>query len=507
MLQPQVFKANDIRGVVGAEWDAQGAAALGAAFVSAFGLAGKEFVLGRDMRTSGVGLSAAFAQSAIRSGASPVDISLASTDEVWYASGALGLPGVQFTASHNPCDYNGVKFCLPGAAPITPELMAAIREQALNGRPLPDAPTPGRMTSRDILPDYAAYLHRLVDCSDVHGLKIVVDAGNGMAGHTTAAVLGPLDVEVIGLYLDLDGSFPNHPPNPLDPANLVDARRAVVEHGADIGLVFDGDADRCFIIDEHGEVVNPSAITALVARDVLAREPGAAIVVNSITSKAVADVVAAAGGRLVVSPVGHTHIKAHMAAEHAVFGGEHSAHYYFREFWGADTGMVAALTVLAMVGRTGLSVSQLVADLPSYSSSGEINTHVSDPKAVMKDVADTFCYGGGDGSNGLVGRESSSWSQGPFEPSPDINSGTVRLAHETDATVEENKARGTVPTPTSPPKITWSDGLRIDGPGWWVSVRESNTEPLLRLNVEAADEPTMAALRDRALAIIRKEPA
>ncbi len=445
MLQPQIFKANDIRGVVGDEWDLDGARALGAAFVSAFALDGKSFVMGHDMRTSGPQLAAAFAGGATRGGADIVDAGLVSTDELWFASGFLGLPGVQFTASHNPARYNGVKFCLPNAAPITPELMRAIRE--LSGQELPPAATPGQVKARDMLPDFVGYLHELVDLGGVHGLRVVVDAGNGMAGLTAPAVFGPLDVDLIGLYLDLDGSFPNHPPNPLEPANLLAARRAVVDHDADLGLVFDGDADRCFIIDAHGNVVSPSDITALVARDVLAREPGAAIVVNTITSRVVADTVAAAGGHLVVSAVGHTSVKAHMAQENAVFGGEHSAHYYFREFWRADSGLVAALTVIGIMARSGKSIAELAAELPAYADSGELNTAVADPKAVMAAVADAFPDGA----------------------------------------------------------ASYPDGLFVAGDGWWVSVRESNTEPLLRLNVEAADEATMASLRDRALAVIKKE--
>ena len=281
-------------------------------------------------------------------------------------------------------------------------------------------------------------------------LKVVVDAGNGMAGHTTPAVLGPLDVEVVGLFTELDGSFPNHPPNPLEPANLVDAQAAVREHGADLALVFDGDADRCFIIDEHGEVVSPSVVTALIAQAELAHEAGGAIVVNTITSRGVAEVVAAAGGRVVISAVGHTRMKAKMAEHHAIFGGEHSAHYYFREFWGADTGMLAGLHVLALMGRSGRPISELAAELPHYAASGEINSTVDDPKAIRAEVATAFA------------------------------------------------GRGTIDT---------SDGLLVTGADWWVSVRESNTEPLLRLNVEARDDQTVARLRDEALAIIRKDRA
>lgn len=448
MIKEEIFKANDIRGLAGgsdAEWDEDGARHIGAAFVEEFGLAGKTFVMGRDMRSTGPELSKAFAEGAMAAGASVVDIGLASTDQVWFASGFLHLPAVQFTASHNPASYNGVKFCHEDAAPVTPDTLLRIKELA--GQDLPPAEQPGSYEQRDVLAAYAAYLHSLVDLDGIRRLKVVVDAGNGMAGHTTPAVLGPLNVDVVGLYLDLDGAFPNHQPNPLIPENLVDAQRAVVEHGADLALVFDGDADRCFVIDEKGGVVDPAIVTAVIAQQELKREPGAAVVVNTITSTATSDAVRAAGGRVVVSPVGHTRIKAHMAEHHAIFGGEHSAHYYFRDFWGADTGMLAGLHMIAMLGRTDKPVSELADAYGGYVLSGEINSTVADAKARQLAVAQAF------------------------------------------------EGRG---------EADWSDGLMIRGDGWWVSVRSSNTEPLLRLNVEARDEATMAALRDETLAIIRE---
>jgi phosphomannomutase len=448
VIEPVVFKANDIRGVVsgsGIEWDVDGARAVGAAFAEAFELRGTEFVMSRDMRAGGPELARAFADGAMSRGASVIDIGLASTDGLWFASGHLGVPGVQFTASHNPSQYNGIKFCRAFAAPVTPAQMARIKE--LTYAVLPPVAEPGSLRTLDLLDAYAAKLHSLVPLDGLRRLTVVVDAGNGMAGFTTPAVLGPLNVELIELFTQLDGSFPNHPPNPLEPANLVDAQRAVREHGADVALVFDGDADRCFIIDERGEVVSPSVITALIARAELAREPGAVIVVNTITSRAVAEVVEAAGGEVAVSTVGHTRMKAVMAARNAIFGGEHSAHYYFRDFWGADTGMLAALHVLAMLGRSS-SISALVSELPTYAASGEINSTVADPPATMEEVAETL------GDKG---------------------------------------------------EVSWSDGLLISSDDWWVSVRESNTEPLLRLNVEAKDDATVAELRDAALAIIRKE--
>ena len=447
MFDSVIFKANDIRGLAGgpdAQWDVDDARAIGAAFVEVFGLAGKEFVLGRDMRTTGPELSRAFIEGANSRGADAIDVGLASTDQLWFASGRFGLPGVQFTASHNPATYNGIKFCLAEAAPVEPEMLTEI--QRLARTELPAVAAPGGVREVDVLADYGDYLRSLVDVSGIRPLKVVVDAGNGMAGHTCPAVLGPLGLDLVGLFLDLDGSFPNHPANPLEPENLLDAQAAVREHGADLALGFDGDADRCFLIDENGDVVSPAIITALIAQQELAREPGGTIVINTITSRVVADVVGALGGRLEISKVGHTSVKALMAEHRAIFGGEHSAHYYFRDFWGADTGMLAALHVLALVGRSGRSLSELAAALPHYEASGELNSTVVDAPGIIARVADAF------------------------------------------------EGRG---------EVGWQDGLLIRGADWWVSVRSSNTEPLLRLNVETRDPALMSALRDEALAIIR----
>ena len=448
MLTPSIFKANDIRGIVTGddpEWNAEGARVLGGAFVHVLGLATGAFVLGRDMRTSGPELAAAFIEGATAQGADVIDIGLASTDELWFASGMLDVPGVQLTASHNPAAYNGLKFCLAKAAPIEPALLKEIARVAM-GPPIEPTVRPGECREVDLLADYAAHLHALVPLEGLRRLTVVYDCGNGMAGHTAPAVLAPLNLELIGLFTDLDGSFPNHPPNPLEPQNLVDAQAAVREHKADVGLVFDGDADRCFIIDERGEVVSPSLITALIAQQELDREPGATIVINTITSRAVNQVVKQAGGRLVISNVGHTSVKALMAQHHAIFGGEHSAHYYFRDFWGADTGMLAALHVLAQLGRSSGTMSELVARLPSFAASGELNSTVADVPAVIDRVAAAF------------------------------------------------EGRGTHDR---------SDGLTIETDDWWVNVRPSNTEPLLRLNVEARTPELMASLRDEALAVIR----
>ncbi len=449
MLTAGIFKANDIRGrigVDGAEWDLDGVRAVGAAFVVEFGLQGAEFVMGRDTRVTGAEVAKAFAEGARGQGAGIVDIGLTSTDALWFASGVLGLHGAMFTASHNPADYNGAKFCLPGAAPVSDASLISIRDLAM-GEPLPEAAERGGYRELDILRPYGERVRSLVDLDGLKPLTVVVDAGNGMAGLTVPVVLGALPLEIIGLYLDLDGTFPNHMPNPLIEENLVDAQMAVRGTGADLGLVFDGDADRCFIIDEFGEVVSPSVVTALIATQELRRDAGGTIVINTITSRCVGEAVARSGGELVISKVGHTAVKAKMAAHNAIFGGEHSAHYYFRDFWGADTGILAGLHIIAMVGRTGRTVSELAAEFAGYQQSGEINSVVADIPGVLAAISAAFA------------------------------------------------GRG---------QIDAGDGITVSGDDWWLNVRASNTEPLLRLNVEARDRETMVTLRDEALSIIRE---
>ena len=461
MLQEQIFKANDIRGVTTGdipEWDIAGAAALGVTYARLMrgtDDAPVEFILGRDMRASGPALAAAFVAGARSEGARVVDAGLTSTDELWFASGDLDLPGVTFTASHNPANYNGIKFCLSGARPVTPEFLTRLRVEsmALDAAGLDPAAVAdtgaqnGSCREQDFLAAYAALLHSLVPLDGIRPLRVVVDAGNGMAGHTAPSVLGPLGLELDVLFGELDGSFPNHQPNPLVPENLVDAQRRVVETGADLALVFDGDADRCFAIDETGTVVDPSAITAMIAVQELEREPGATIVVNTITSDSVPEVVAENGGRTVISKVGHTYVKALMAEHDAIFGGEHSAHYYFRDFYFADTGMLAALHVLSLLGHSDQPLSALVAQFARRVASGEINSDVVDQQASMDVVAAAF------------------------------------------------EGRGTQDR---------IDGLTVRGKGWRLNLRPSNTEQLLRLNVEAADRATMESLRDEVLRLVRR---
>ncbi|MBS2538402.1 phosphomannomutase/phosphoglucomutase [Catenulispora sp. NF23] len=445
-----IVKAYDVRGVVPDQLDEADTEALGAAFAEFVGA--PSVVVGHDMRPSSPDLAAAFARGAASRGVDVVEIGLASTDLLYFASGALDMPGAMFTASHNPAKYNGIKMCKAGAAPIGQESgLVEVRKAAqaiLDGTPLPASDKTGTVTKREMLNDYAAYLNNLVDLSKIRPLKVVVDAANGMGGYTVPTVFAGLPLDVVDLYFELDGTFPNHEANPLDPKNLVDLQRAVLEHHADLGLAFDGDADRCFVVDERGEPVSPSTITALVAVRELAKHPGATVIHNLITSAAVPEIVREHGGVPVRTRVGHSFIKQEMARTGAVFGGEHSAHYYFQDFWKADTGMLAAMHVLAALGGQDAPLSELAADYSRYAASGEINSEVADQ----------------------AGRSAA--VRAAFEARPGV-------------TVDE------------------LDGLTVTGEGWWFNVRPSNTEPLLRLNVEAADADAVAALRDEVLAIIR----
>jgi phosphomannomutase len=444
----QIVKAYDIRGVVPDQLDTGVAEAVGAAFARV--TAAADVAVGRDMRPSSPELAAAFAAGANAQGANVVDIGLASTDQLYFASGSLDVPAAMFTASHNPARYNGIKLCWAGARPVGQDTgLADIRRLAEEGVAPGDGPQ-GSVEERDLLHPYADYLKGLVDLSKIRRLTVVVDAGNGMAGHTVPVVLDGLPLDVVPLFFELDGNFPNHEANPIDPANLVDLQRAVRAEGADIGLAFDGDADRCWVVDERGASVSPSTITALVAVRELAKEPGATIIHNLITSRAVPEIVREHGGVPMRTRVGHSFIKDEMAKTGAIFGGEHSAHYYFRDFWGADTGMLAALHVLAALGEQAGPLSDLLADFTRYSASGEINSTVSDQAERL---------------------------------------GAVRAAYEgkPDVSIDE------------------LDGLTVSAQDWWFNLRPSNTEPLLRLNVEAADSATMQSVRDAVLAIVRAD--
>ncbi len=442
----KIFKAYDIRGVVPDELDEGVAEAIGAAFARLTDA--NVVVTVHDMRTTSGPLAEAFARGAASQGADVIAAGLGSTDMVYYASGSLGIPGAMITASHNPSRYNGIKLCRDGAKPVGQDTgLAELRQMIEAGVPAATG-SPGTVTPRDLLSGYAEHLKKLVDISAIRPLKVAVDAGNGMAGYTVPRVFEGLPIDVVPLFFELDGTFPNHEANPIEPANLRDLQRAVVGSGADIGLAFDGDADRCFVIDERGEIVSPSVLTALIATRELAREPGGTVIHNLITSRAVPEIVAENGGIPVRTRVGHSFIKAEMARTGAIFGGEHSGHFYFRDFWYADSGMLAALHVLAALGQQDGPLSEMLTPYSRYSASGEINSEVSDQAAATARVREAFS-----------GR-------------PAVTSDEL-------------------------------DGLTVLGPDWWFNLRPSNTEPLLRLNTEAANDAAMESVRDEVLEIVR----
>lgn len=449
-----VIKAYDVRGVVGEQIDADFVRDVAGAFARLVrdtpdpAQAATRVAIGYDMRASSPELAQAFADGVTAQGLDVVMIGLASTDQLYFASGLLDCPGAMFTASHNPARYNGIKLCRAGAKPVGQDTgLATVAAEVIAGVPSHDGAT-GSVTEQDVLDEYASFVRGLVDLSQMRPLTVAVDAGNGMGGHTVPAVLGALPVSVRPLFFELDGTFPNHEANPLDPKNLVDLQAYVRETGADIGLAFDGDADRCFVVDELGNPVSPSAVTALVAERELAKEPGAVVIHNLITSRAVPELVAELGGTAVCTRVGHSFIKQQMAETGAIFGGEHSAHYYFRDFWGADSGMLAALHVLAALAGQDRPLSEMMASYERYAASGEINS-------------------------------------------------TVAVAAErTDAVVAAFASRTT--------SVDRLDGVTVDlGDGAWFNLRASNTEPLLRLNVEARTSEDVDSLVTEILAVVR----
>jgi phosphomannomutase len=448
-----VFKAYDVRGTVPDQLDEELARRAGAAFVPVTGASA--IVVGHDMRPSSPALVAAFAAGAAEACADVVLIGSASTDQLYFASGDLDLPGAMFTASHNPARYNGIKLCRAGARPIGAETGLHEIRDAVSQPERPPAAVRGEISRRDVLEAYATHLLRLAPVTG-RRLKVVVDAGNGMAGLTAPVVFGRIGctdeagVELVPMYFELDGTFPHHEANPIEPANLVDLQRRVVAERADVGLAFDGDADRCFVVDERGRAVSPSTLTALIAARELAKEPGATVIHNLITSRRVPELVTELGGRPVRTRVGHSFIKATMAETDAVFGGEHSGHFYFRDFWRADSGMLAALHVLAALAASDLPLSGLLADYERYVLSGEINSEVADPAAALAAV------------------------EAAYAGTPGVD-------------------------------VDHLDGLTVTTDDWWFNVRPSNTEPLLRLNVEGVDEQTMTRMRDAVLTLIRTD--
>ncbi len=423
-----IFKAYDVRGTVPDQLDADGARAIGGAFARFVASVGStSVVVGRDMRPSGEEFVEAFSDGAMMHGVDVVDMGLCATDMMYYASGHLEMPGAVFTASHNPAGYNGIKMCLAKAAPIGADSgLNAIREMAEAG---PDpAASRGHRTVVDLLDGYVDHVKSFVDVSALAPLKVVADTANGMGGLVLPAVFGGLPFELDHMYAELDGTFPNHPADPIQPENQRDLMDRVLATGADIGLAFDGDADRVFLVDETARAVSGSLTTAMVARSILAREPGSTVIHNLICSKTVREVIQEAGGTPVRTRVGHSFIKARMAETGAIFGGEHSGHYYFRDNFRADSGLIAALVVLEELSSHPAGLSDIVASLDRYAASGEINTVVSDAASVIRNVEAAY-------------------------PGADIDH---------------------------------LDGLTVDMGDWWFNLRASNTEPLLRLNLECS---------------------
>ncbi|MCU4185685.1 phosphomannomutase/phosphoglucomutase [Acidiferrimicrobium sp. IK] len=440
----EIFKAYDIRGTFPDQIDAELAARVGAAFAAFSGA--PRILVARDMRPSGVELVAAFGRGATSAGADVVDLGLTSTDELYYASGALDAPGAMFTASHNPARYNGIKLCLAGARPVGAESGLVDIKAAVAGPAPEPAAEAGRVSEQDVLGDYAAKVRSFIDVSSLKPLKVVADTANGMGGLVVPAVFAGLPVELEVLFGELDGTFPNHPADPIQPANLVDLQRRITETGADVGLAFDGDADRCFLVDDKAQPVSGSTTTAMVAAAMLEKYPGSTILHNLICSKSVPEIVRERGGTPVVTRVGHSYIKAVMAETGAVFGGEHSGHYYFRDNYRADSGSIAALVVLELLSKADRPLSEIRKDFERYADSGEINTEVSDPHAVIEAVAAAY--------------------------------GAERHPEATQSRM---------------------DGLTVDLGDWWFNLRPSNTEPLLRLNLEA---PTPSECQARTAEVV-----
>ena len=452
-----LIKAYDVRGIVPQEFDENISNLIGQAFVVALKLRKidggcGQVVIAHDMRPSGPLLVESFARGVRKQGVDVLHMGLASTDGLYFATGLLNIAGAMFTASHNPAEYNGIKLAKPGAAPVGQDSgLKEITALVLNGLPEFNGEE-GKETSRDLNSEYVKYLHSLVDLKSARKLKVVIDAGNGMGGFSVPKVFNDSNFEIVPMYFELDGTFPNHEANPIEPANLVDLQKRVLVEKADIGIAFDGDADRAFFIDEKGQSITPSAITALIAKRELKRELGSTIIHNLITSRSVAEVVKENGGKAIKTRVGHSFIKQVMKDTNAIFGGEHSGHFYFRDFWYADSGMLAALHVLAALGETSsdTSFSSLIKEFDRYVASGEINTRVKDVAATSQKVKEYFA-----GIDGV--------------------------------------------------QIDDLDGLTFASETWWVNIRPSNTEPLLRLNAEARERATMEKVRDEALAIIRKD--
>jgi phosphomannomutase len=444
-LNPGIFKSYDVRGIYPAELNDDTAYGIGRCFATLLGA--KRIAVGRDMRPSGRSLFDAFARGVCESGADVLDIGLVSTDALYFAVGKYGMDGgAMITASHNPAQYNGMKLTRSQARAISLDTgLSEIRDRLIAGDLPPAAATPGTIESRNVLDDFAEHCLSFVDSAKIKPFKVAIDAGNGMAGETVPYVFKRLPCEVVPLYFELDGNFPNHPASPIEPENMADVQAAVIRDRCDLGVAFDGDADRMFLVDEKGQLIDGSTVTALVALNTLQKYPGATILYNLICSRSVPELIERAGGVPVRSKVGHSIIKGVMRERDAVFGGEHSGHFYFRDNWYADSGMIALLQCLEVFSHAGKPVSEVIAPIDTRFRSGEINSRVSDVSAKLRELEQRY----------------------------------------SDAAIDH------------------LDGVTIAYPDWWMNVRPSNTEPLLRLNVEGDTPDLMERHRDEALALIR----
>ncbi|MDQ3793842.1 MAG: phosphomannomutase/phosphoglucomutase [Actinomycetota bacterium] len=451
MIDESIFKAYDIRGVYPDGLNEDVARDIGRAFVNYLGISGSRVVVARDMRLSGEALEKAFIEGVTQAGADVLDLGLVSTDALYFAVGHLEEPGgAMITASHNPKDYNGLKLCREDAIALSGEHgIGQIRDLITSGKLPEPAEYPGSVEESDIAEDYAQHCLTFIDTEGLRPLKIVVDAGNGMAGKMLPPIYERLPFEHVEMYFELDGSFPNHPPNPIEPENMEELQERVKSEGADFGVAFDGDADRCFVVDEKGVTISGDLLAALVAKNILEKEPGATILYSAVCSKAFPELVASEGGRAIRTKAGHSIIKPQMREYDAAFGGEHSGHFYFRDNYFADSGIIAMLTVAELVARQDGPLSELLAPIDHYVRSGEINSEVSDQEATLRKI------------------------EGHYAQRDD-------------------------------PKIDHLDGLTVDYRDWWFNLRPSNTEPLLRLNVEASDRETMERERDELLGLIRE---
>jgi phosphomannomutase len=450
MIDESIFKAYDIRGVYPDSLNEDLSRDIGRAFVNYLGLSGSRVIVARDMRLSGEALERAFIEGVTQAGADVLDLGLVSTDALYFAVGHLEEPGgAMITASHNPKEYNGFKLCREDAIALSGEHgIGQIRDLITSGKLPEPAEYPGSVEESDITEDYAEHCLTFIDTEGLRPLKIVVDAGNGMAGKMLPPIFEELPFDYVPMYFGLDGSFPNHPPNPIEPDNMLELQERVKEVGADFGVAFDGDADRCFVVDEKGVTISGDLLAALVAKNILEKEPGATILYSAVCSKALPELVESEGGRAIRTKAGHSIIKPQMREYDAAFGGEHSGHFYFRDNYFADSGIIAMLTVAELVARQDGPLSELLTPIDPYVRSGEINSEVADQEATLEKV-------------------------------------------------EEHYAQIDDPT------IDHLDGLTVDYGSWWFNLRPSNTEPLLRLNVEASDRETLERERDGLLDLIR----